>query len=446
MSDLAGLAIRHAVYPAWVAKNRSARLRYLSQLERSQYWSREQLLEHQWKRLVEVINHAFEFCPYYRQKYQAAGLHLGDLRSPQDLARIPAISKEEIQEHGSDLLSDAYRDRAVIWDMTGGSTGKPMRFSYDADRRDWREAAALRHDCWTGWRIGDRRALLWGAPRDTTLSGRLGSRLREQLIERRLMLDASSLDDGAMNEFAQQLIDYKPRILLAYANTLGLFAKFVAAERIAGIRPLAIITSAEVLTPEIRQLAEQTFGCRIFDRYGSREFGVIASECEQHRGMHVNAENLLVESIAADKASGELVITDLRNLAMPMIRYSIGDTGGLVEERCPCSRGLPLLELSGGRVTDFLKTLSGKRVSGIVLATYAITNVPGIRQIQFVQNEPGLIVINLARGPNWSVEALGELSLRLKEFLGSNMRFEVVYCESIGLEKSGKYRFSVSSV
>ncbi len=445
MSDLAGLAIRHAVYPVWVAKNRSARLRYHGQLERSQYWSREQLVAHQWKGLVEVIKHAFEFCPYYRQKYKAAGLHPGDLRSPQDLVRIPSISKEEIQEHGPELLSDAYRNRAVIWDMTGGSTGKPMRFAYDADRRDWREAAALRHDYWTGWRIGDRRALLWGAPRDTALSGRLGSLLREQLIERRLMLDASSLDDEAMNHFAQQLIHYKPRILLAYANTLGLFASFVAAERIQGIRPLAIITSAEVLTAETRQLAEQTFGCRVFDRYGSREFGVVASECEQHRRMHINAENLLVESTAADQTS-ELLITDLRNLAMPMIRYAIGDTGRLVQEQCPCSRGLPLLELSGGRVTDFLKTLSGKRVSGIVLATYAITNVPGIRQIQFVQNDPGLIVINLARGPNWSAGALGELNLRLKEFLGNDMQFEVVYRESIGLEKSGKYRFSVCSV
>ena len=100
MSDLAGLAIRHAVYPVWVAKNRSARLRYRRHLDRSQYWSREQLVVHQWTRLVEVVKHAFEFCPYYRQKYKAAGLHPGDLRSPPDLARIPPISKEEIQEHG----------------------------------------------------------------------------------------------------------------------------------------------------------------------------------------------------------------------------------------------------------------------------------------------------------------------------------------------------------
>src|SRR4029077_8403140 len=118
---------------------------------------------------------------------------------------------------------------------------------------------------------------------------------------------------------------------------------------------------------------------------------VIASECATHEGMHINAENLLVEVVSGERScsdeDGEIVITDLSNFAMPMIRYRIRDVGRIKQASCSCLRGLPLMELSAGRVTDFLVATSGTKVSGIVIATYVITNIPGIRQMQFIQNE-----------------------------------------------------------
>jgi phenylacetate-CoA ligase len=447
--DAYALSIKHVTYPLWVLKNRSARLRYLSQLERSQFWSREKLAEHQWTLFKAVVTHAFAHCEYYKEKWRRAGIGLDDLRSPDDIKNLPTITKEEIQEHAPGMISARFNKEELIPDMTGGSTGSPLQFFYDTHRRDWREAAALRHDRWTGWDIGDRRAILWGAPRDIVSSAKLSSRIREHVTDRKLVLDASALDEAAMSTFARQLIQYRPKLLLAYANTLGLFARYVASENIQGIEPQAIITSAEVLTPENRALIEQTFRCPVYNRYGSREFSVIASECEQHHGMHVNAENLLVEVLndkGTGSSSGAIVVTDLKNLAMPMIRYRINDVGLLRGELCKCSRGLPLLEMTGGRTTDFLTAVNGSKVSGIVMATYVITNITGIKQIQFVQRQVGRVTINVVKGPAWSARTLDELAERTQKFLGSAMQIDVTYLDAIPVEKSGKYRFSISMV
>ena len=448
--ELAALAIRNVLYPLWAAKNGSARLRQLAALEKSQYWTRQVLIDRQWSQFQAMLVHAYGTCRFYRRKFDAAGISPADIRSREDLDLVPTVTKEEIQEQRDAMVSSRYPADSLIADMTGGSTGSPMQFYYDRERLDSRVGATLRHNRWAGWEIGVRAAILWGAPQDMPGPGRLKDRLRTWIQERRLMLDASNLSEASMAGFAKALIKYRPAVLQAYSNTLGLFAQYVKAERIEGIRPRGIVCSAEVLTPENRRLIEETFGCPVFNRYGCREFAVIASECSAHEGMHVNAENLLVESMDDGRSrtgeDGEIVITDLRNFAMPLIRYRIRDVGRIGQRGCSCGRGLPLMELSGGRVTDFLRSTSGSRVSGIVIATYVITSIPGIRQIQFVQNEPGAVTVRLVKGPLWSPASLESLTARTRKYLGENMQVHFEYREHIAAEKSGKYRFSICNL
>jgi phenylacetate-CoA ligase len=447
--DLTGLTIRHLLFPLWAARSGANRLRHLAQLEESQYWSAEAHAKGQLTQFQAMLAHAFDTCPYYRAKYRAAGITPADIRSRADIDRVPTITKEEIQEHCDEMVSSKYATSKLIKDMTGGSTGSPMQFYYEPERFESREGATLRHNRWSGWEIGDRVAVLWGAPQDM-MSGTLRDRIRTWIQERRLMLDASDLSEASMRSFARELLAYRPAVLKAYANTLGLFAQYIKSEGIDGIRPRGIVCSAEVLTAENRSLIEDAFGCRVFNRYGCREFAVIASECEVHDGMHINAENLLVEALVDGRSrtdeDGEIVITDLRNFAMPMIRYRIRDVGRIRQAPCRCRRGLPLLDVSGGRVTDFLHTTSGSKVSGIVIATYVITSIPGIRQIQFVQNEPGAVTVNLVKGPQWSPRSLNELTTRARRYLGEGMRLKIEYRDHIALERSGKYRFSISKL
>ena len=448
--DLSALLIRRVLYPLWTLKNRSSRLRYFAELEKSQYWSTKMLVDQQWTLFKTIVSHAFETCPYYRQKFRDAGIDPSDLRSSADIDSIPTITKEEIQEHRNEMVSTKYSMDSLIGDMTGGSTGSPLQFYYDKDRLDSRVGATLRHNRWAGWDVGNRAAILWGAPQDTKVTSKLKDRIRNWVQERRLVLDASALSETAMADFARELIRYRPIVLQAYSNTLGLFARYIQAQRIEGIRPRGIICSAEVLTEDNRRLIEETFGCSVFNRYGCREFAVIASECDAHQGLHINAENLLVEAVNNGRScideDGEIVITDLRNLAMPMIRYRIRDVGRVKRASCSCGRGLPLMQLAGGRVTDFLVATNGNKVSGIVIATYVITNLPGIRQIQFVQNELGSLTINLVKAPDWTATNMTELMARIRRYLGDDIRLKTEFKDHIPLQQSGKYQFSISTL
>ena len=447
-------AIKRMIYPAWAWKNGNARLQYLSQMEESQYWQREKLREYQRISLKRLVTHAYETCPYYREKFLNIGATPDDFQSIEDFKRFPTIAKEEIQENKETLISSKYSKSRLIKDMTGGSTGSPLVFYYEQDRRESREAASFRHDRWAGWDIGSRRAIIWGAPQDIKITGNVIGKLKAQLrwwiIDRSLILDAACLDEATMHAFARKLIHYKPTVIQAYANTLGLFARYLNSENIKGITPKGIICSAEVLTAENRSMIENTFNSPVYNRYGSREFGVIASECSQHEGMHINAENLFVEVLPQNgtnnEQEGEIAVTDLKNMAMPLIRYKIKDMGRLKNEPCSCSRGLPLMELTGGRVTDFLTASNGSKISGIVVATYVITNIPGIKQIQFLQTEYGAVTVNLVKGIGWTSLSHGDLIARIHQYLGKDMQIKIVEQEHIPHEKSGKYRFSISTL
>jgi len=442
--DPAALLIRHVLFPAWVKKNASTRLSYVREFERSQYLSADAVQELQWTQFKTMLRHAFDHCAFYRRKLAGAGIAPEDIRTRADLAAIPMTTKEEIQEFLPELIADNVASGALLKDMTGGSTGSPMVFYYDEDRLDSRNAAAIRHNRWTGWDIGEKMAVLWGAPRDLA-SGTLKARVRDWILDRRVMLDASSIDTGRMEQFHARMLAHKPRFMLAYANTMALFARYVRTAGVKAPRPEAIICSGEVLTAEMRALIEETFGCRVFNRYGSREFAVIASECSHHRGMHINAENLLVESVPRSGTSGdgEIVVTDLKNFAMPMIRYRTRDVGTMLPDTCGCGRGLPLMDLSGGRVTDFLTGSGGAQVSGIVLATYVITNLPGVQQIQFVQDRRDAVTVRVVRRAGWSDESAATLTARVRSFLGSTMGVQIELVDAIPLEASGKHRFSI---
>jgi phenylacetate-CoA ligase len=270
-------------------------------------------------------------------------------------------------------------------------------------------------------------------------------------MNRNLILDASSITEETMARFADSLKRFRPKVVLAYANVAALFARFLLDNSIEIPRPDSVISSAEMLVDEDKRLIEEAFGCKVYNRYGCREFAVIASECGQGRGMHIAAETFYVEFVADGKHAtseqfGKILITDLMNYAMPLIRYEIGDVGTPLEGPCACGRGLPLMEISGGRVTDFILSTRGELVSGVALATYAITNIDGIARVQVLQERPESVSVKLVKGPAYSPSSEEELIKRFKAFLGEDMNVKIAPVSEIPPTSSGKNLFSISTV
>jgi phenylacetate-CoA ligase len=207
-----------------------------------------------------------------------------------------------------------------------------------------------------------------------------------------------------------------------------------------------------VLTSENRALVETVFGCPVFNRYGSREVSVIASECESHDGMLTMAEGLFIEVArngepARAGETGEILITDLLNYGMPLIRYRIGDMGSWLEGSDASGRGLPRLNSVEGRVTDFVVGDDGRLVSGVFLATYVVANRPSLGAVQLRQVTPAVLVYRIVRGKDFrELEDLAYLRDATKKYLGRGAIAQFEFVNELPKSPSGKLLFCRSEV
>ncbi|MDX9857806.1 MAG: phenylacetate--CoA ligase family protein [candidate division Zixibacteria bacterium] len=427
-------------------------MKFVREAERTQWLPPEQLQQLQLTRLKALLSHAAKNCPFYARRFAEAGFDPVAVQSLRDIERLPVLTKSDIQQHRDELTAASLPISDRIPNQTGGSTGSPLRFFMSPDSVYRRIANTIRHDRWAGLEPYHKGAAIWGHRRDLNAPRSTMDNLRDRFFSRRVILDTSEITEEKLARFVERLNKEKPSTYVAYANAIYLIARFIKERGITGYhRPKSIITSAEVLTDDQRRLLEDVFGCPVFNRYGSREFSVIASECEAHRGLHIAADTLLVEIIRNDRACrpgelGQIVITDLHNYALPFIRYRIEDMGMLLETGCSCGRTLPMMEIVGGRVTDFLVTPEGAVVSGAAMTIYFIARVPGIVQAQLVQKKKDFLLLRLAVDQSFGEDSKRMIAESVNRFFGPLMKYEIEQVDSIPVEASGKYRFSISEI
>jgi phenylacetate-CoA ligase len=217
----------------------------------------------------------------------------------------------------------------------------------------------MRSDEWSGWRLGQRVAKAWGNPEYRHFGFK--GRLRNYLFDRAIHLDTLNLNESRIGEFAAILRRQRPGLIFGHAHSLYLLACTLKKMGITDVRPNGIISTAMLLHQWQRVVIEQVFGCPVTNRYGCEEVSLIACECEEHHGLHVNADSI---HASVDSSTGHLLVTDLTNRAMPLIRYRIGDVVVPSCRVCRCGRGLPLIEGVEGRDADYVLTPSGRLISG----------------------------------------------------------------------------------
>ena len=413
--------------------------KYRALMERSQWWSREQVLDFQWRHLHRLLEHAFRSVPYYQKKYSAAGIELGDIKSREHFAKLPPLTRAEINEHRSELCSLTHKGK-LRPHATGGSSGVPTRFFITLDSYDWRCAASARAYSWSGYRTGDRVLYLWGAP-----VGHV-PRLKKLKLEgyrffrRELTIPTFLQTRDVWQKTLDTAIRFRPRFIVGYVSSLEQFARFLLAANRTLPAVEAVLAAAEPVHKTTRELAQQAFGAPLFDTYGSREFMSIAAECDQHNGLHIHADNLFAETeLDADCGPSELLITDLHNYGMPFIRYRIGDVGTLNDSACPCRRGLPLLCGIEGRVLELLRTREGRVVPGEFFP-HLLKEVQEVKEFQVQQRSLDEIVLSLVLDRPLSQNSQALLRREMAKVFADDTRLTIKPVESIPQLPSGKRR------
>jgi phenylacetate-CoA ligase len=417
---------RHLIQPLMAWRAGSRHLEYLRELKQRQFDTPERIEERQWNDLRQLIQHAYDTVPYYRRQFDQLGL-------------IPAAQ----------LRSTMKIDRPLLRKTTSGSTGVPLEIYVDEEATEWKRACTIRSDEWSGWRLGQRVAKVWGNP-EYLQQGWKG-RFRNYFIDRARHLDTLGFDTGIMSKFADQLRSKQPSLLFGHAHSLYLFACHVRRTVPNTIHPDGIISTAMILHDWQREVIEEAFGCKVTNRYGCEEVSLIACECERHQGLHLNADSLYAEVVpdpnrGDDANTGALVLTDLRNRAMPLIRYKVGDVVVKSTRRCACGRGLPLFECIEGREADYIVTPSGTLISGISLTENFALEIPGAEQVQLVQEELRFLRIRMVAGAAFERTGRRRIAEMVRNTFGAEMGYEIELVESIPQEPSGKYRFCISKV
>jgi phenylacetate-CoA ligase len=261
------------------------------------------------------------------------------------------------------------------------------------------------------------------------------------------------MSDETLDQFVRAIEDFQPILLDGYAESFNFLARYLKEKGRLKLSPKGIISSAQTLPEGSRKIIEDAFGCKVFDKYGSREFSGIAYECDAHQGHHVVGEGYLVEVLADGKPAqpgeiGEVVITDLNNYCLPFIRYRIGDLAEALDpaERCPCGRGLPRLGKIEGRVQSIIIGSRGQYVPGTFFAHVLKDYDHAIRQFQIVQTERGAITLKVVKGKRFSDGTLDEVLKILRQFLGEDMGITVEFQENIEMVRTGKRLATVSKL
>ena len=431
---------RHVVLPLIARKRGSRHFEFLRYLERTQFDPPEVVRARQLGMLKATLRHAWETVPYYRQTWAAAGVRPDAVRTLADLAAFPVVTKTDVRTRADDFVSTAYDAAELRVKTTSGSTGVPLRIRTDEQAVQWKYACTLRADQWSGYRLGQRVAKVWGNPEYRQFG--LRGRVMNAVADRAVYLDTIGLTPDRIREFAAALHRHRPGLLFGHAHSLYLLACQLKKAGVTDIRPRGIVSTAMPLHDWQRTVIEEVFGVPATNRYGCEEVSLIACECEQHNGLHVAAESVFTEV----EPSGHLLVTDLSNFAMPLIRYRIGDVVTASDRPCPCGRGLPLLDRVEGRDADFVVTPAGGLISGISLTENFAVHIPGTAQVQIVQDELTHMRVRMVVDAGFTDGSRRKVADMVRELFGPEMRHDLEIVDLIPQEPSGKYRFCISHV
>jgi phenylacetate-coenzyme A ligase PaaK-like adenylate-forming protein len=399
-------------------------------LRRRVGWSMEQIEEYQRKKLRDLISYCWEYVPYYRSSWKGsiAGPH--DIRSFEDLVRLPILTKAEVREHGDSLVSTAPWVRKNPA-RTGGSTGSPVIFhmtDYD-EQLAW--AQMYLGWSWAGYRLGDPFLVVGGESIGVGLSDK---RSRKDSVVNRWVTSGSNLNLDRARALAESPHFARVRMIYGYPNSIRELCEHFAT---LGVRPPAlqgVVCTAEVMRPEVRKRIAELLGVsRVLDQYGLNDGGLHACEGREQDGLHLSFHRGILEilddrdrQITALKQSGRAIATTLTNQAMPFVRYETGDAVHWhSREPSPSGVSLPRIGPVEGRTGDVIYLPSGRSIPMPGL-TLVMRWLDGLKSYQFIQTDASSVTVRLDRGADFKL-GHAEVVAFLRQRIAEDIRWSVAW-------------------
>ena len=430
----------------------------------NQWLPADELKRLQWLRLRSILHHCYRNVPFYRDLWRQHDVDPTRFSCSEDMKHLPVVNRSMLSKARLEggFASKNRKTGSVQFVMTSGTAeGRPFAVMMDRRTYERKYANHLKQFYAAGWRLGTRSAALHHAGHGRfrgRYSGNTYQRepwhlLREstfRIFHRRIVLQpyASEVtgNEEVLQDWHARIRAFSPQMLDTFYINLLMLGDY--AER-AGLEPLRIprMFVLNTLTDAERRRLKDTFGGEVFNRYSPHEGEGVAVACAHHAGMHVAADSYYVEVVAAGLnplpvgETGRVVLTDLENYTMPLVRYDIGDMSRLLEGDCPCGRTLPRMSDLEGRFVDALYSTSGDVVTSWQVERL-FQGLPELRCFQVVQSGSSTTLsVVPANGSVDRSEAAERYRRGLRGLLGAGVSVQVEWVEGLPFEPNGKYRF-----
>ena len=432
----------------WIIGKRAKAL-YLW-LKDFEFRSKSELENLQLRRLRQLLQHAYLTVPYYKRVFDMAGFKPSQVTEISDLSRVPLLSKKQVRDnvHFS-MFSQLHKKKEMLKISTSGSTGEPFICYADKFQLEMRFATTLRALEMSGWQFGDKQMRLWHQTLGMTRLQAFKERL-DAWFMRRHFVPAFEMSEKSLEGLIALIEKKKPVLIDGYAESLNFIA--IASNSRSKHKPKAVMSSAQQLTDSTRSQIEQQFGSKVLDKYGSREFSGIAYQCLNSTNHHVQDESYIVEILVDGRPAkvgeiGEIVITDLNNFSMPLIRYRIGDMAKAVAQQ-PCSCGRPHSQIGeiSGRTQALISCSNGVWLPGTFFAHFFKDFDFAVQHYQVVQENSSSFSVNIVPKPQFTEKVGQRIVSNLLEYTGTKQVINLELVDKIPLLKTGKRTPVISKV
>ena len=416
-------------------------------LRAQQKMSEDELSHINWMKRKKILDHAYHFVPFYKEKYQSAGMHPKDIKMRKDFELIPILTKQELRGSLDQMVSSNHNLTNLIPVSTGGSTGEPVKVYHDP---------SVKMDVF-GWRMLE----WWGVEpsENSALAYRSIPKGMNKLFNkimwfptRRCFLDASYMTNNSIEKFLVEYNRNKTKLIIGYVGAIHALAMYLMRNNIKISPPKAVWTTSAPLPEFQRKFMQDIFKAPVYSQYGSCETFWLAAECGKQNGMHMFSDIRHMEFVnsdgrdVGDNKYGNILVTDLENYACPIIRYENGDIGRSISKKCDCGINLPLMDTVKGRETDSIIMPNGDTISGEFLTTIFDDFPDVVRAFQVKQSKDFSIELLYVQADNApDLNSINIVRDRILKISNSQVPVILKKVDEIPHDR-GKSKFIVSEV
>ena len=419
------------------------------EFDKNQWLSQPSLEAYQNEKLQLLIKHVYSNVPYYAQIMKSLKLTPSDIKTREDLHKLPILRKEEVRKNLSTLVSAKYPKLLLRHGHTSGTTGSPLDFYYDIQTCVVHHVVDWRQKAWAGLKYGEPYASLLGRV-IVPIPQKQPPFWRQNYVNKQLFLSSFHLTRNNLGYYFDELLRRSIQAIEGYPSALYILALYLL--ETGQTFPLrTILTLSETLYGDQRASIETAFRCKIFDHYGMAERVVFASECSEHAGHHLNLDYGITELLDSENEPiksgklGKIVATSLHNFAMPFIRYETSDASALKTQLCNCGRGFPLIADVTTKQESIVTLPDGRLISPSVL-THPFKPMHNIAESQIIQDRIDRLLVKIVKKAAYSEADEKALLAAFYERLGTQIEIVLEYVNEIPRTKNGKFRWVISKV